>query len=334
MNKKVIVVLLFLISLLTFGCQSTPKEEIILQKNTDTMLQKAISSNTSVKVNDMIRLPNNQYIEKQIVSNNERITIRIDANIVIPEVDTIPIMKIVRGSFDRETIKAVHGALCQGKEEIISFPKSTFQKDLESLLLLKESGNLDKFASKEELDDAISEMQTKISNAPNTAITKEPSFEQEKRMKSYYFISDEQQQTVSKLFIDKECRIEYIRDVHNQDFLSNYIIDRNPISSLIPRINRHELRLITPNCDEVQAKQIASKCISDIGLLDFSCVGCRVAPLFSEVNDISNNELSCVYELLFTRCIHSVPVLFTNTIMSNEIGNSQSYAAPWNYECR
>ena len=335
--KKVFFALLAFLILMIVACQPTPEEEVVIAKNSQEMITMAVSGNQE-PMESMIQFSQENHLKKEVETNRKELTVSIDADIVFPDTSEVPVVRVTRGKVTREMLEAVHQVICGGGEQVVVVPRAFEQRGLDELLQQRQSGELDdlKYSSMEELDAAIAAMMSDVAAAPETAVTKPVDFSSDERMESFRFVSNEKNQTISDLFVDREDKLSYVRDLYDDSKVSYYVIQGNPINTLWPMIERGDIHLSMPQITETDARTIADRTIAALGLSTFSCAGCRVAPLcemgIREWDETLRKNLPCVYEFLYTRQIHSVPVLFTNTSLSNDSTSLDSYAPPWYYE--
>lgn len=336
MRNRIFIFLAALI-LVLIACVPTPEEEAVASKTSQEMIDIAISGNEE-PIESMIKVPEGNHLKKEVETSRTELTISIDADFVLPETNDIPVVRIQRGKITAEMLEAVHRVICGGGEKVEVFPRAFYQKELDVLIQQRQSGDFDdlKYKSIEELDAAIASKTAQVAAAPEKAVTKPVSFSSNERMESFQFISNEKDQTVSDLFVDRENKLIYIRDMYEQTKLDRHIISGNPINHLLPMIEQGKIRLALPRIIEDDAKVIADQTIAELGLLNFSCVGSRVAPMYEmemrESDELLQKDLPCAYEFLYTRQINSVSALFTNTILALDSADSQSYAPEWYYE--
>ena len=106
----------------------------------------------------------------------------------------------------RKCWKPYIGSFVAGGEKVEVFPRAFYQKELDvldSAAAVRDFDDL-KYKSIEELDAAIASKTAQVAAAPEKAVTKPVSFSSNERMESFQFISNEKDQTVSDLFVDRE----------------------------------------------------------------------------------------------------------------------------------
>lgn len=236
MRNRIFIFLAALI-LVLIACVPTPEEEAVASKTSQEMIDIAISGNEE-PIESMIKVPEGNHLKKEVETSRTELTISIDADFVLPETNDIPVVRIQRGKITAEMLEAVHRVICGGGEKVEVFPRAFYQKELDVLIQQRQSGDFDdlKYKSIEELDAAIASKTAQVAAAPEKAVTKPVSFSSNERMESFQFISNEKDQTVSDLFVDRENKLIYIRDMYEQTKLDRHIISGNPINHLLPMI--------------------------------------------------------------------------------------------------
>lgn len=99
--KRIPIVLLAAVLLLSAACQPTPDHEIVVQKDTDRLIETVIGQQDA----DTVILPASEQTHEPIqpvterytysyTSENKRLTIRVDADVSVPESGKIPMARV------------------------------------------------------------------------------------------------------------------------------------------------------------------------------------------------------------------------------------------------
>lgn len=342
---KRLLVILFALALL-LACQPTPEEEYVSHKDTETMLGEAVSSDTTT-LRDMVRPPESMHVTRTVEAPNTRFRITIDADVVLPDTDAIPVVHVRHGAFDDDTMSRILKYVGNDSGMIETFPKSYYQGIIDHLMDMRERGELDKYDSVEELDEAILRVVQDKDAAPDEAVFSARSPMDDIREKGFFsFEGFSDRGTVfmligSRLPNEDNC-LEYRYDIDNSHVLDLqiYSIGGNLLDNWLPAIERGEIKLIQPRRTEQDARAYAEQLIENLGLSDtFTCVRTRLAPLAANgelTTDIRINGCPACWEVLFTRCVNGVNVTYTDDDFSNDMDgsweDSASYAAQWHYE--
>ncbi len=329
-KEKAASVWLFALCLLLTACQPTPEEEIVKQKS-EALFVESITA--TAKPEKSFKMQVSQHITQDVETENAKIKISIDADVEMPDAEAYPIVKISKSEFSRETLKQVYTVLAHGTEEIEVFPRAFYQKDLDALLDLRDSGDLDKYGSLEELNEAIEAQQKKVAAAPEKTVTKEAVFNWTgDAAPLFFFISDAETQQVGCCNPAEEYYIECVGNMSEMKYLEAQVLYESSINYIQPRVEAGSIQLVMPKITEEEGKQKAEQLISDLGLSeDFVLAGSRTA-VKSELYRGETGQAEAVHEYLFVRQIAGVPVTFFNVSMSSDAENPSSYAAPWYYE--
>ncbi len=160
------------------ACQPTPKEEAIKQKgNLDQVIQESESEIADEKVKDIVKAEDTRNFE--VTSQDNKLDIKVNANVVIPDITKAPVYQVIRNDFTDEDV----ARLCKiffGDNDL--YPELTYKNMTKDELLQqiadiqKQYENVDpeyKEAMKLKFDAAISSLQSYVEKAPET-IKREP----------------------------------------------------------------------------------------------------------------------------------------------------------------
>lgn len=96
-------VLLILFSGCLFGCQATPENPILVEKDSERLIEQAGKKDNGVSLSDMLALENNYQFN--YMSQNGKLQIHADAFVVLPGAKAMPIFRIVATGFSQEFAK-------------------------------------------------------------------------------------------------------------------------------------------------------------------------------------------------------------------------------------
>lgn len=327
MKRVFATFILTLSALLCSACQPTPEQEIVKQKS-EALFVESITA--TVEPEKDFKMQVSQHIKQDVAAENAIIKISIDADVEIPDVDVYPVVKVSKSKFSRETLQKVYTILTHDTVEIEVFPRAYYKESLDQLLDLRDSGDLDKYDSLEELNEAIEAQQKVVAEAPEKAVTKEVDFDDFSPV--LFYISNEETQQVGCYEQAEEYYIDCVNDIFELKYLNAQVLDESSINRIQPRVEAGSIQLVMPEITKEEGQQQAEQLIFDLGLSeDFVLTGSRAAGK-SELYRDETGQVDGVYEYLFVRQIAGVPVTFFNVIMSSDIENPSSYAAPWYYE--
>ena len=341
------IALLMALSLLS-ACQPTPEVEPVAQKDTEALIEQVEVAEEGVA--DMAKAPESRYITRELseVSQRTGIDITIDADVVLPETDAIPVARVQNGHQDMSVLENIWEIVGNGSGMLEDFPRSYYEGQASMWMEYREAGNLDKYSSFEEMDAAISELLAEAATKPA-----EPVFLPESPMDvmqtgeklhdtydcsegavNFYGWSD--QETVYNMWLNATSGggNGFTRDIEMDYELNDYQNSVNPLNIYLPAIERGEFRVQLPERSIEDAQAYAEQLLADIGITDFACVVARIAPLIPRFFDEQQDVCPCAYELLFTRQVAGVNVTYNDVTDSGGrlYRDTPDYTPSWGYE--
>ncbi len=342
-TRCLFIALLMALSLLS-ACQPTPEVEPVAQKDSEALIERVEVAEEDVA--DMAKAPESRHITRELTEVSQRtgIDITIDADVVLPETDAIPVARVQSGELDMQVMENIWKIVANGSGMLEDFPRSYYEGQASMWMEYREAGNLDKYSSFEEMDAAISELLAEAATK-----SAEPVFFPESPMDvmqtgeklhdtdmyncheghvTFFGLSD--QGTVSEVHLDTDWFVEYLRDIDDRYIWNS----SNPLDIYLPAIERGEFKIQLPERSIEDARAYAEQLLADIGITDFTCVVARIAPLiprfFSEQQDVC----PCAYELVFTRQVAGVNVTYNDVKSSggSVYMDTPDYTPRWTYE--
>ena len=340
------IALLMALSLLS-ACQPTPDVEPVAQKDSEALIERVEVAEEDVA--DMAEAPESRHITRALseVSQRTGIDITIDADVVLPETEAIPVARVQNGHQDMSVLENIWEIVGNGSGMLEDFPRSYYEGQASMWMEYREAGNLDKYSSFEEMDAAISELLAEAATK-----SAEPVFFPESPMDvmqtgeklhdtdmyncheghvTFFGLSD--QGTVSEVHLDTDWFAEYLRDIDDRYIWNS----SNPLDIYLPAIERGEFRVQLPERPIEDAQAYAEQLLADIGITDFACVVARIAPLIPRFFNEQQDVCPCAYELLFTRQVAGVNVTYNDVQSSggelrDRPVDSPDYTPIWDYE--
>ena len=340
------IALLMALSLLS-ACQPTPEVEPVAQKDSEALIEQVEVAEEDVA--DMAKAPESRHITRELTEVSQRtgIDITIDADVVLPETDAIPVARVQNGELDMSVLENIWKILGNGSGMLEDFPRSYYEGQASMWMEYREAGNLDKYSSFEEMDAAISELLAEAATK-----SAEPVFFPESPMDvmqtgeklhdtdmyncheghvTFFGLSD--QGTVSEVHLDTDWFVEYLRDIDDRYIWNS----SNPLDIYLPAIERGEFKIQLPERSIEDAQAYAEQLLADIGITDFTCVVARIAPLIPRFFNEQQDVCPCAYELLFTRQVAGVNVTYNDVQSSggelrDRPVDSPDYTPIWDYE--
>ena len=336
------IALLMALSLLS-ACQPMPEVEPVAQKDSEALIERVEVAEEDVA--DMAKAPESRHITRELTEVSQRtgIDITIDADVVLPETDAIPVARVQSGALDMSVLENIWKILGNGSGMLEDFPRSYYEGQARMWMEFRENGVLDKYSSFEEMDAAIEELLAEAATKPA-----EPVFSPESPMETvvesvtedgtpikyipiFYGWSD--QETVYEMQLSTLGPISFLRNI-DESYIWNEYHFANPLDIYLPAIERGEFRVQLPERSIEDAQAYAEQLLADIGITDFACVVARIAPLIPDFFDEQQDVCPCAYELLFTRQVAGVNVTFNDVAASGGISyrDTPDYTPTWYYE--
>lgn len=351
--KQLLVILLAFALLL--ACVPTPEEEYVTHKDTNTMLDSVETvEEPQESISAVVGAPKTLRVTKECDSSRMEITVSIDADVVLPDTNKMPMAHIRRGSFTEDFLRRVMHVLGNDSKPIETFPKSYYQDIANKLMAQRDSGNLGKYDSVEEINKAIIDVLADADAAPD-----EPTYsDRDPATEADIMVDNEGNPVQSGLIRDSEwwssswcglseigtiyhifCEtrsIKYCRNINEVTAFENAYNFRNPLQFAQPMIDKGMIRMTLPERSIEDAQKEAQRVVTELGLSDdFTLTHARLAPMMEYAQEAQENGCKAIYEFLFTRQVNGVNVTYTNDRYSNgSYGTEQedAYAPEWRYE--
>lgn len=101
--KKILYILLAAAVISFAGCRATPENEVVIQKDTEQMIQTAAGTGDAGRIGNM-DIP--ARFESHIASASGRVTVDADAVIVPLSTESLPVARVAAAQFSQETVDA------------------------------------------------------------------------------------------------------------------------------------------------------------------------------------------------------------------------------------
>lgn len=322
MKKLLFMLLAVLIAFPSFtACQKTPESPIVVGKDINKLIDSAIPSGSAEQsLAEELQTP--ERLKMQLVSKGGKLTVNVDASVVLPQAEQMPMIRVGHGHFTQEDAMRYADVLLKGAIPLdpknAARTKAQIQKAIESLQKLKQSGTLDKYESVQEIDDAIAQLMQEAANAPEVYAPYTHQF-QPLSPDNYIALSAAlDDTTISSLFAEYK-KIEYNKYPERIAALSG-ILAGPPISNaeVVQKEDLTQETGITPE----EALALSMKTMDELEIEGFVCSGQR-AFTFPE-------EGFSIYEFMFTRSIMGIPINYTNDDGCEF--DSDAIAPTWAYE--
>ncbi len=301
--------------MLLFACQPTPEQDVVVQKNTDALIEKARSGEMG-----LTDLPSSY--EARFTSKGGRLFVEADAAIDAPST-ALPVVRVRPCGFDREQVKKIADVLFGEHAHFVDndaprtkaallLQASELQADLEDWDTVQRKYL--QYNSIEEAKQAWEQIMRDAAAAPDTLPAVEPSFAEMPLRGTLESVSDvyisvtamPDDATYSRLTAMNMPEIHYVRLDYVRD-------DTVSIGVSAERVELTEQTALT----EAYARKICDDAIAKMGLegYTFSC---------AYPNKVHFGTVP-VYELYYTFAIGNAQMTFANP----DRNDATDYAAPW-----
>ena len=340
-----VITILALVTL--YGCQATPTENVVVNKNSDT-LQDGIqaSSNPSQALNVPDRW--NDTIEF-----SPDLTVHIDAVIDKPKVDKYPVVRVIPHKFNNDDAKAIAGAFMPGKKlykPITGLAKQDIEDKIIQLQMQLTQGDMYEVKDQNpeewadysaEINSQIEKLQKQYETAPDTIVREEGvlEFQQDTDEDTTGLNKEDIPVSNGRHFIDVQAdngdeaisRLKmwtYDTDNRNISFYldgSEYGIG-NDISENTENLRNVKLSL-------ADAEAMAVKGIKDIGIsqMQVAAKGSIIIEDWApDKQGMTLDEMPQCFVFCFTRNINGVQT--TNETQGVGANPAETYMEPWQYE--
>ena len=133
--KKIIACLLLSTMLFAAACQATPEKPVVVQKNTEKMLEQAKASEGEppVPVAEQVRAP--AEYEYHYASDDGKLLADVRAGIDLPDAESMPILRVRAADFTQEQVDAFYDALVGGTQMYQYSYDGMIKSDIESMIV-------------------------------------------------------------------------------------------------------------------------------------------------------------------------------------------------------
>ena len=170
--KRLICILLAAMTALSLtACQKTPEKVTVVKKDTERMIEQASSEDNGNKLSEL-DIPDEHYAFNSELADG-RLKINVDADIRIPEADTIPIRKVSMGVFSQEAVTVIFNYLFEGEQAFDISQTRMTKADYEKRILgyrqtLADKSYLENDQTEQEILDLIAIAEEEYEKAPES----------------------------------------------------------------------------------------------------------------------------------------------------------------------
>lgn len=338
---SIVGLLLLTISIL-IGCQPTPQNDIVINKN-DNNLLGLIKQTADPKY--LYQAPSTYA--NSLESADGLFNVDIDATVIIPSIKTVPTIRVEPAQITQEMANKIIAAFF-GDNPLYK-PKTDAEKTKEEieneLIVLKagdtDLGQYDRNAYDEMVAPEIKRLEEQLIKAPDTYTPKKseglfekPNFNESAYMdkNARYLLSEENIERIdvqAENLNGKQARLTIERSSNNRGAFEYYqqregeeYLAGESISMPIEAVNPDSL----PNISLDEAKKLAQETINRVGLNDFQIAdyGVALSGAFAPL-DVSYEDYPKCYVIYFSKH-YNYPVNY----VSNKVVSD--YSTSWNNE--
>ncbi len=366
MKKALLIALTLLLTLVMAACQSTPQDSIVKGKNLDKMIDEATkptASQTAAQGNNLAaKLGAATNYTKELVDAKGKVKIHVNANVVIPDAQSVSVQRVERWNFTQEQVdtlvkQLVKGELFSGDD--FKMTKSEIQQKIleiqaaQSKLDPNSNESLNPKSGKQMMEYQLADLQEQLKTAPDT-VTKTPITSKlvPMDMNTDYAKGDK----LYALAQSDKGGYESLKIYNYADEPGNmidYTSEKNAFSRNMgyfstkeetqkwesqgsrPYITSQEIAAIPDiKMTEDEAKQKAEDLIKALGIDNLACYSSNKA--YGGSNEMTAdgsahvNPRKCVWFLRYSRAVNGVPV--TYTVWDCMKVQEEAQSSPWPYE--
>ena len=231
--KKTIALIIAAVMLLALSaCQATPDEELIVQKDTERMVEQAADESAGTKVSKL-KVPDGNYTF-QTTAADGKLTINVDAPVSVPESEKIPTARVSETGFTQEEVTAFFNYFFPDGQAV------TYNNDEERVLTKDEIGELiltykqyiaegtvmqNTLYDEDELKEEIANLEKQYESAPETTPTSDAQISDGTMTQTTVSLGDVEGEDVLQLNVGtEEERLHVSVSVDENGSCENYLM--------------------------------------------------------------------------------------------------------------
>jgi len=344
MKKTISLVLAVVLALgLLTGCQDTPDTPAVIVKDQEQMLETAANGRENSALFASLEVPDR--FTGEWTGLNGKLTVKADAEIVLPNADKIPTGRVTSREFTQDDLDIFLRVFLKGQPyyEEVPITKQKAQEMLERFQAMQRGEIPLEGASYEDLPDLIEQYAEAVRTAPD---------ENELRLAPTSFVDNGYFSEMNGWgTVDgKEVHLNVIHwgDAGMNktaffippygDWNESYVIPADHVGDALP----HER--IFPSFSEDDALRIGDALMAELGLGNVICD--QLQPVFFYNHhylyggedrggwaDMDPDELieGTGYQLQYVRCVNGFPISYTRE-QGNAVEHEADHDAVWSYE--
>ncbi|MEN6339006.1 MAG: DUF6034 family protein [Clostridiaceae bacterium] len=360
MRTKLLLGIALTAALFLTACQPMPESDVVVEKDIDRMLASALenqeSSNTAKTLAQKIDAPGS-YTES-FTTENGKTAFQIDANVVLPESNAVPVIRVTKHVFTQEEADLMLG-LFLGEDALYTIPNAMTKEQMEEKLIEyygmrdgsipidvdgEDSGNVDR------LNEIIASYEQALLEAEDTPVRVLASREFETPKGA----ADSSAQKIEGVAETNQTDVYF--SVANCYPLPNMVkaiyIKADTVTGVTFNNTAPYYGLSDPDSPIVpegfsltkeEAMAVADGALKTLGIEDMACVAASYAVMPNNAQPggalwfgktFSSQEAKdfhWAYKMQYARCYSNVPVTITKD-NGTGVADEEQYAEPWEYE--
>ncbi|MFZ7120484.1 MAG: DUF6034 family protein [Eubacteriaceae bacterium] len=333
MKRKTIIVTIILLCSLITACQSTPTDKVVISKGDDN-LYSIISQSPVQKFDGKYPAPD---IWKETLSGlSDDLTINIDANIEIPNIDAYPVVEIEPNEITQEDADKIMNVLIGDakilqptandllypitkkaiEEEILRLKGSITDPD-SNLNIFFEKGSEEYNEKLTEINESIERFEKELINAPEEIIPEEASREFEKI--NLEGIGDFMQIEGNPQLVDvKSSYIKMTKPINKPFYHQNIVFFKNFPYTLL---SSNLINLKNVSISQKEAKKRAYNLLEDLEIKDMQIsLTCSAYQEGLYDRDTMKNvyDTPQSYVFYFTKNVEGTPITYQESRLNAE----------------
>ncbi len=345
------------------GCQATPEEPVVCQKDMEQLIEKAVAEdNTQKDISLREYLDAPEIYTASFYGYNGDLTVNVDANVTVPDSNGISAMRVSRHDFTQEEADKMMEVFLQGAtlyDADHPLTKAEIQDKLVQLYAMRDlpeaasAAGTNPHAAQEGdyIQENIEYYENLLADAPETIelVPAETTFHPSDAATNPNARVIEGISTVNEsayLFINNgfynENNVEAIFINARQSLDGSY----NSVPYTI--LNEEDLSERQPSetftLTESDAQSVAEDLLAKLGMSYMTCVDTKYAAIENFTPGVAEGEVGMVvepaqreyekwaYSLQYQRAVNGIPVTLTDFSGGVSASDTNAASVPWPYE--
>lgn len=330
------------------GCQATPEQEIVVQKDLEQMIEKAQETPEASQTPGITlaqRLDAPETCQTSFSNEKGSVTVNVDAKVVIPETDKIATAKVKEQTFSQETADKLMELLLEGQtlyewEGYLTETKAEIQERLVELYAMQ-AGTIP-VAVDGTVEESIEIMEQMLETAPDERVRNPALTTFHKRdmgddpRAPYDYIEG----VVEINGGPAHFLVENCTEINRISVEFNRYMDAPRYYETLDNLNgklQIDESLFDAGVTAEAAQAQADAIVRELGLEYMACVRVEPAvcagaePAFPEGGTLNFSDYFCAWVVRYERVVEGIPISFTSAT-GGQVADEENYAQPWPYE--